>query len=180
MIRLTEEEYALIEQRRNAGNDRSKKPKPKNTKRIVAGGYTSNWQGWATVGDQKCYFRSLWEHNYACFLEWQCSEKRLLSWEHEPKRFSFKDKYLRPPYDYLPDFKVTYSTGVWEWHEVKGFLNGKSKSKIKRFEKHFPREGAITLIDKRWFSNTGNYSLVIPGWLSLQAAQHKYPSKPSA
>lgn len=146
---------------------------------VIAGGYKAHWTGKVTVGEHTCFFRSLWEHNYACFLEWELQRGAIDSWEHEPHRFCFKHEYKRGPYSYLPDYKVT-TDGIVRWHEVKGWMNSKSKSKIKRFEKCFPKAGKVIVIDKTWFTSMSRSGVIIPGWMTLQEALARYPGKTKA
>lgn len=96
-------------------------------------------QAWATIGGQKCYFRSKWEHDYALYLELLKKHKKIKSWRHEPKTFWF-EAIKRGTRSYLPDFCVTENDGSVIWHEVKGFLDSKSKTKLKRMKKYFPEE----------------------------------------
>lgn len=139
--------------------------KESNTKLVIAGGYTSKWSGYGTFNDgRRIYFRSLWEYNYAKYLDYKLALGSIQAWEYEPKRFYFRE-YKRGPYDYLPDFKVTNTEGIVEWHEVKGWMNSKSRSKIKRFEKNYPEEGKIHVIDKHWFKDMEITCMLIPGWI---------------
>jgi len=170
MVRWSEDEFKFYLKSKGKSKHEKKPSYTPNRKVVVAGGYTSNWSGKATFGGKCHFYRSLWEHNYARFLEWQKAGGHILKWDYEPKRFCFKHFYNRAPYDYLPDFRITNTDGSHEWHEVKGFLNSKSKTKISRFEKHYPEEGSIILIDKSWFSKMSTLSALVPGWMSLKDA----------
>lgn len=146
-------------------------PKKKKQKVVLADGYTSNVKGWRNVGINRCYFKSLWEINYACYLEFLKQNGNIKNWEYEPRTFRFpKEDYDAGPYLYCPDFRVTENNGVTRWHEVKGWLNTTSKKKIKRFHKHHPKEGKILLIGKQWFAEASKKRLknIIPGWESLK------------
>ena len=47
-----------------------------------------SWKAsWHEVGNQRCFFRSRWEANYARYLEWLCSIGQIAKWEHEPQTF---------------------------------------------------------------------------------------------
>ena len=39
---------------------------------------------------------------------------------------------------YTPDFKIYNWTGTIEYHEVKGYMDNKSKTKVKRMAKYYP------------------------------------------
>lgn len=118
---------------------------------------------WVTVGGQRFFARSRWEANYARYLEWQKSIGEILAWEHEPKTFWFEG-IKRGVRSYLPDFLVTMKNGNSEWHEVKGWMDSKSKTKIKRMAKYHPNE-TLRVFDGKWFK-TANRKIgkIVPGW----------------
>lgn len=113
------------------------------------------------LGDR--YFRSSWEANYARYLNWMLSRKEILSWDYECQVFEF-DGIKRGTRDYRPDFKVLLLAGGHEWHEVKGWMDPKSETRMKRMAKFWPGERVI-LIERAWFSANGPMlSGIIPGW----------------
>lgn len=146
------------------------KPKKEKKNIVIAGGYQSHARGWRTIGGKKKYYKSLWEMNYAYYLEWQKQQKQIYDWEYEPSECLFRfptEKYKAAPFYYKPDFRVYKTKTNFRWHEVKGVLNPKSKKKIKRFEKHFPEEGKIILIDSSWFKDANKkIGKIIPGWMT--------------
>lgn len=172
-IRWTEEQYALF--CKSTGRKISPKPPAQKKNYVIAGGYTSHVKGWRTIGGKKYYFKSLWEINYAYYLEWLKKRKEIFDWEYEPELFRFPtDAYKAGPFYYKPDFKVYLTKKSYEWHEIKGVLNSKSKKKIKRFEKHYPNEGKIIIIGKEWFSKANKiYPGVISGWETLPQRQRR-------
>ena len=118
---------------------------------------------WADFGGKKIYYRSLWERNYARFLEYQKQSEMIKDWEHEPQTFWFEE-IKRGVRSYLPDFKVIQLDGTHYWVEVKGFYDSKSLTKIKRFRKYYPSESLI-IIDAKWFtSNNQKMRMIIPSW----------------
>ncbi len=84
-------------------------------------------QSWQMIGKQKIYARSTWEGNYAKYLEMLRSKAMIRSWKHEPKEFWFL-KIRRGVRSYKPDFKVVNREGQVEYHEVKGWMDPKSKT----------------------------------------------------
>jgi hypothetical protein len=161
-LRLTDAQFAAL-----AGVS-SKKIKQDT---LIADGYRSKWRGTSVIGGKTCKFRSLWEHNYACYLEFLKKTKAIKDWKYEPKKFEFPMIYKTTPFSYLIDFQVFEWDDSYRWHEVKGVMNPKSKKKIKRFEKHYPEEGKILVIGKDWFKRNGQkFSKLIPGWTRLQNA----------
>lgn len=137
----------------------------------VVTGYKSNFRGWVTVGGKKCYLKSIWENNFCHYLEWLKVNGKIKDWEYEPRIFEFpKDAYKAGPFYYAPDFLVTELDGSQEWFEVKGYLTGASKTKHKRFKKHYPKE-KITLIMQHEMQQIGKYRKLIPGWMTFVPKQ---------
>ncbi len=124
----------------------------------------STWkQEWAEIGGKRCFFRSRWEYRYALYLELMKQNKYVIEWEHEPKVFYFEG-IKRGTTNYKPDFKVTFPSGKEEWFEVKGYMDAKSKTKIKRMAKYYP-ELVLRVIDKTWFSeNSKKLKAIIKNW----------------
>jgi hypothetical protein len=108
-------------------------------------GYSSGRMGRRDDLDGK-YFRSAWEANYARYLNWLISIGQIAKWEFEPDVFEFH-AIKRGTRSYLPDFKVYGCDGSIEYHEVKGWMDQKSKTKLDRMAKYYP-EVKIVLIDK--------------------------------
>ena len=111
--------------------------------------YSRCKQGYYDIGKRgKMFFRSKWEANYALYLEFLLNNKEIISWEYETKRFEFPVK--RGVTCYTPDFKVLTKKHECEYHEVKGWMDAKSKTKIKRMKKHFPDEKLIIIGEKEY------------------------------
>lgn len=77
------------------------------------------------------YFRSAWEANIARYYNFIG-----VKWEFEPKTFIFNN-VTRGSVSYTPDF---YLPEEDKWIEVKGWMDGKSKTKLKRFKNQYPEE----------------------------------------
>ena len=102
-------------------------------------------------GDYECskgsvYFRSMWEANYALYLDFLVSIGQIRGWEYEAEVFVFEEVKFGKR-SYRPDFTVTCADGGIEYHEVKGHMNGASKTKLRRMEKYFP-DVKIILVDR--------------------------------
>jgi hypothetical protein len=108
--------------------------------------YSRTHNGWYVIGKRKIYLRSNWEVNYSRYLEWLRLNKKIIKWEYEPKTFWFK-KIKRGVRSYTPDFRITNNNGEIEYHEVKGWMDSRSKTKLKRIKKYYPNIKLI-LIDK--------------------------------
>jgi hypothetical protein len=116
-----------------------------------------------TIGGKTYSFRSHWEVNYAYYLEFLKQRGDIAGWLYEDQVFYF-DGIRRGTTNYTPDFKVIFKDGRHEWREVKGWLDPKSKTKLKRMKKYFPKE-IVRLIDSNWFkANSSNLAAIVPGW----------------
>jgi len=108
-------------------------------KRIQTNGipYSRTYKGWYSVGGSKYFFKSSWEVVYARYLQYLVEIKKIVSWTYEPKTFWF-EKIKRGTRSYTPDFFVTNMDGSTEYHEVKGWYDNRSKTKIKRMGLYYP------------------------------------------
>lgn len=125
--------------------------------------FGTSWKSsWRTIGGKHKFFRSRWEANYARFLELLKTSGTVLEWLHEPEVFWFEG-VSKGTTNYTPDFKVTMADGSIEYHEVKGWMDAKSITKINRMAKHHP---SIKLVvrDSNWFKANKHLRSIVPGW----------------
>lgn len=124
----------------------------------------TTWKsGWREIGGIKKYYRSRWEANYARYLQWLKIQGHIEAWEHEPETFWF-ESIKRGCRSYLPDFKVTEKNGAIVYHEVKGWMDDRSKTKIKRMAKYHPHIKLI-IIDSPIYKDIKNkMGRLIDGW----------------
>lgn len=109
-------------------------------------------------------YRSGWERNIARYLDHQVDQGVVDRWEYECERFPFPVK--RGNKSYLPDFKVWYPDGSYEWWEVKGYLDDASRIKLKRFALHHPEESMkLKLIDRpAYMKIKADFQDKLEGW----------------
>jgi len=125
----------------------------------------SSWKaGWREIGGVRIYARSRWEANYARYLEFLRDHGEIAKWEHEPETFWF-EKIKRGVRSYLPDFRVTFKDGRVEFHEVKGWMDARSQTKLKRMKKYHPAV-VVRVIDADWFRANRNVRKIVEGWES--------------
>ena len=107
--------------------------------RLAAKGhvYSRSTQGWFRIEGEDYYFRSSWEVIYARYLQWLRARGDIYHWAYEVDTFWF-EAIRRGVRSYTPDFKVTEKTGAIVYHEVKGWLDPKSKTKIARMARYHP------------------------------------------
>lgn len=126
-----------------------------------------SWKSaWREIGGRRIYARSRWEANYARYLEWLKVNGQIKEWEHEPETFWFEG-IRRGTCSYLPDFRVTENNGAVAFHEVKGWFDARSKTKIKRMAKYHPTV-SLRIIAAPWFKENGRkLSGIIPNWENM-------------
>ena len=116
--------------------------------------YSHTKKGWVEFGlNKRYYFRSGWEMKYAAFLETLKKGKGIKDWTYEEDTFWFEE-IKRGVRSYTPDFKIYFSDGKHEYHEVKGWMDDKSKTKLKRMKKYHPKE-TVTVIDQQAMKDMG-------------------------
>ncbi|RLD51554.1 MAG: hypothetical protein DRI97_15545 [Bacteroidetes bacterium] len=96
------------------------------------------------------FFRSPWEANVA-----RVFELIEATWEFEGTEFLFKD-YNTSPYKYIMDFEVTKALKSKQkdypikfekaYYEVKGWMDPKSRNKMRRYKKNYPQQAANTIM----------------------------------
>jgi hypothetical protein len=121
------------------------------------------YKGWYEIDGKRMYLKSNWEKRYALYLDFMKKHKHIVDWQYEPDTFWF-DGIKRGTNNYKPDFKVQFQSGNFEYYEVKGFMDSKSLTKIKRMAKYHPNI-KLNVIDKVWFTNNGKIlKKVIKDW----------------
>lgn len=118
------------------------------TSRIVAAPnsiYSRTRKGWVEFeSGKRYYFRSGWEMNYAHYLDWLMSNGEIKDWQYEPDTFWFEE-IRRGVRSYTPDFKVFEKDGRTVYHEVKGWMDAKSQTKLNRMKKYYPAVEIIVI-----------------------------------
>jgi len=99
--------------------------------------YSNCKRGWFVDKDKKYYMRSGWELRYAAYLNILKKSSAIKDWEYEVDTFWFY-KIKRGVRSYKPDFKIWFNDTSFEYHEVKGWLDNKSKTKLKRMKIYYP------------------------------------------
>lgn len=129
-------------------------------RRRANGGYSGNVRsrskaGWRTVGGQRVFFRSTMEANWARYLTWSGRE-----WQYEPTTFWFGG-IKRGVVSYTPDFFLPQEA---QFIETKGWMDSKSKTKLRRMKKYHPLI-KIEVVDwKRYMTVSRTMASVITDW----------------
>lgn len=109
------------------------------------------------------YFRSRWEANYARYLNFLIRCKQIKKWEYEIDTFFFEN-IKRGINSYTPDFKIYNTNGTIEYHEIKGYLNNQSKTKLNRMAKYYPDKKIIVIGHKEYKALYNKLKKIIPHW----------------
>lgn len=119
--------------------------------------------GWLEIGGQRIYCRSTWERNYCRYLEWLKSLGQIRDWQHEPETFWFSG-VKRGCVSYLPDFRIVENNGAVVFHEIKGWMDPKSKTKIKRMAKYHPQVKLVVIDQSHYRKLSSQVCKLVPGW----------------
>jgi hypothetical protein len=121
--------------------------------------------GWREIGGKSNYYRSRWEANYARYLDWLKQNGQISDWQHEPETFWF-EAIKRGVRSYKPDFRVWEVSGQSTLHEVKGWMDARSKTTLKRMAKYYPAETVIVVREKQYNEIARKVGPMIEGWES--------------
>lgn len=111
--------------------------------------------------------RSSWEANFVRILNIY-----KIDFEFEPTVFPFPVK--RGTKGYTPDFFLKRNN---EWIELKGYLDDKSKIKLKRFKRYFPNEfDLLTCVISKYSNEAKNFmaELEVPQIIFYEDIRDEY------
>jgi hypothetical protein len=112
--------------------------------------------------DLGIHVHSAWEANYARFLSFLKSRREIRDWAYEPVRFDFPLR--RGVVSYTPDFQITERDGTVAYHEVKGYMDDRSRTKLARMRKYHPSV-TVHVIDRTAYQEIEKKMAgAIPGW----------------
>jgi hypothetical protein len=115
------------------------------------------------IGGQRFYSKSQWERNYSRYLQFLKERGEIKDWKYEPKTFWFEG-IKRGTCSYKPDFRITQNDDSENWVEIKGWMQAKDRTKLKRMKLYFP-EVRIFLVDGTWFKKNEKWCIAnIPDW----------------
>jgi hypothetical protein len=112
--------------------------------------YSNVKQGNYNINGKTLFFRSAWEANYALYLDFLVKQNKVLKWEYEANVFIF-EKIKFGTRSFRPDFKIFNNDGSVEYHEVKGWMDSKSATKLKRMRIYYPQI-KLRLIGKKEYA----------------------------
>lgn len=113
------------------------------------------------IGPQS--LRSSWEANFCRYLNWRITIGEIVSWTYEPHTFWFL-KIKRGVRSYVPDFYVVPVGGEPYYIELKGYLDAKSKTKLKRMRIYHPAVKVVLVDAAEYRAIAKTMRLLIPTW----------------
>lgn len=119
--------------------------------------------GWREIGGKRNFYRSRWEANYARYLQWLKEIGQISEWQHEPETFWF-EQIKRGTRSYLPDFRVWENDGSTALHEVKGWMDQRSRTTLSRMKKYHPDQKIVLIDGAQYRSIRRKVMGLIPGW----------------
>lgn len=134
-------------------------------KRKVINPYSRCKHGWVEVGGKNYFYRSAWEPNIAIYFEYLKSIREILDWFYEADTFWF-EKIKRGVRSYTPDFKIIDKDDSIYYVEVKGWMDEKSKTKIKRMGIYFPKV-KLYIFDQKKYKEISKNFCGLKGWGAL-------------
>lgn len=132
-----------------------------------------SWKaGWRQIGGKQNFYRSRWEANYARYLEWLKSLKQIAEWKHEPETFWF-EAIRRGVRSYKPDFRVWELDGSSSLHEVKGWMDDRSRVCLARMAKYYPHEKIVLIDGRQYRSIRLQVKSLVAGWEDSSRDSHE-------
>lgn len=119
--------------------------------------------GWIEIGGKRYYMKSIWERNYARYLQWLKEQGEIKEWEYECKIFYFH-KISVGNRTFKPDFKVTENDGSYHWDEVKGWMDARSKTKLNRMARYYPKEEVNIIGKEEYYTLSKQVKNLVPEW----------------
>lgn len=109
------------------------------------------------------YFRSKMEANYARYLNWLKKHGKIQEWRYEhPDDIWHFERISRGNTSYKTDFRIVENDGSIVYHEVKGWYNKDTTTKMKYMERYYP-DVKIIIIDSKFMSRLRR-NLTLPHW----------------
>lgn len=134
-------------------------------KGVLNNNYSRVHSGTVIIGNKTYFYRSSWEVNIAAYFEFLKNKKEIKEWEYEAKVFWF-EKIKRGIRSYKPDFRITRNDDTQYYVEVKGWMDDKSKTKIKRMKIYYP-EIELEILGEDRYKAISKFKSIIPDWNAL-------------
>jgi hypothetical protein len=110
------------------------------------------------------YVRSRWEANYARYLNFLKKTGAIYDWKYETQTWWF-EPIKRGTRSYTCDFEVWVKKDSTPYYaEIKGWMDAKSKTRLKRMAKYYPDVEIRVVGEKDYRVLSKNFSGMIKHW----------------
>jgi len=153
--------YLNSEEHRQKLSERMSKQMVDRIKKNPKSVYTNARGG--TREDLGFYVRSRWEANVSRYIKFLVEKGEIYKWEYEPDTFWFEN-IKKGTRSYTPDFKIweTETSDPIYW-EVKGYMDAKSKTRMKLMDKYYSGT-EIKLIMEKEYKEISERAGLINSW----------------
>lgn len=127
---------------------------------------------YVTELNQVCSLDSNYEYNYALFLDYLYTNGDIKGWVRNTTKFAFSKPVTyangKVVSSYRPDFIVFGDDGTYEIHEVKGWMNDRSKLSMQQFKKDYPYLKLKVIYKDDMLALQSEYESKLWGWENVR------------
>jgi hypothetical protein len=110
------------------------------------------------------FYRSSWERNYARYLNFLKGRGDIYHWLFEADTFWF-EAIRRGVRSFKPDFKIWSRPDSEPYYvEIKGWMDKKSETKLRRMKKYHPRTRVDLVDQKQYAALAQTVGRLLPNW----------------
>lgn len=121
--------------------------------------------------NQVCCLDSNYEYDYALYLDYLYDSGEIAGWIRNTTQFGFSEEIEvrgRKQRSYRPDFLVFLKDGSYEIHEVKGWMNDRSKTVLEQFSKDYSTLTLKIITKDDILSLQSNFQNKLWGWAVIR------------
>ena len=124
--------------------------------------------------NQICHLDSNYEYNYALYLDFLYSTKKIVGWVRNTTLFGFSKPVevgigrMKPINSHRPDFIIFANDAKYEIHEVKGWMNEKATKVDEQFRKDYPNLVYKVIGKNDMLSLQSEYKNKLWGWVEVR------------
>ena len=114
---------------------------------------------------------SNYEYNYAQYLDYLMKNKKITYWFRNTTRLPLskhikcRDRVLKT---YTPDFWIITNNGKLELHEVKGWMNDRSKKILSQIKRDYKNLKLIVIDKNEMLRLQNKYKTIINDWVVIR------------
>ena len=121
--------------------------------------------------NQVCCLDSNYEYDYALYLDYLYDSGQIAGWVRNTTKFGFSEEVEvrgRRQQAYRPDFIVFFKNGTYEIHEVKGWMNERSKTVLSQFAKDYAGFKVVVIGKDEMLSLQNQFKDKLWGWAIIK------------